>query len=90
MVVEHQGEDSEKLAARVGQLTGRPIQPAAFRKQVSRARRMFAQLLLREVEQTLDAPSPQELEEELTEIGLMKHVRDFLPADWRKQGDRPA
>jgi hypothetical protein len=90
MVVEHQGEDSEKLAARVGQLTGRPIQPAAFRKQVSRARRMFAQVLLREVEQTLDAPSPQELEEELTEIGLMRHVRDFLPADWRKQGDRPA
>jgi hypothetical protein len=51
---------------------------------------MFAQILLREVEQTLDAPSPQELEEELTEIGLMRHVRDFLPADWRKRGDRPA
>jgi DNA-directed RNA polymerase specialized sigma24 family protein len=90
MVVEHQGEDSEKLAGRVGELTGRPIQPATFRKQVSRARRMFAQLLLREVEQTLDGPSPGELEEELTEIGLMRHVRDFLPTDWRKRVDRPA
>jgi hypothetical protein len=46
---------------------------------------MFAQLVLREVQQTLDAPSIQQLEEELIEIGLMKHVRDFLPTDWRKQ-----
>jgi len=44
---------------------------------------MFAQLLLREVEQTLDGPTPQQLEEELVEIGLMRHVRDFLPEDWR-------
>ena len=85
MVVAHQGEDSEKLAARTTRLIGRPIQPAAFRKQVSRARRMFAQLVLREVQQTLDAPSIQQVEEELIEIGLMKHVRDFLPTDWRQK-----
>jgi RNA polymerase sigma-70 factor (ECF subfamily) len=83
MVVAHQGEDSEQLAARTTALVGRPVQAAAFRKQLSRGRRMFAQLLLREVEQTLDGPTPQQLEEELVEIGLMRHVRDFLPEDWR-------
>jgi RNA polymerase sigma-70 factor (ECF subfamily) len=85
MVVEHQGEDSEQLAARTAARIGRPLHAAAFRKQVSRARRMFALLVLREVQETLDGPSPEQLEEELIDIGLMRHVRDFLPADWRSK-----
>ncbi len=79
-------EDSKALAARASAATNKPIRPDAFRKQVSRARRHFAELLVAEVGQTLEDPSPEQLEEELIEIGLMEYVRDFLPADWRSRG----
>jgi hypothetical protein len=86
VVVDHPGEDSPALAARAGALTGRPLRAAAFRKQVSRARRLFAELLVQEVRKTLEDPDPLAVEEELIEVGLMKYVRPFLPADWRTRG----
>jgi len=81
LVTEYPAEDSQQLAARVSSLIGREIRADAVRKQLSRARRKFAQLLLEEVKQTLDDPTPERLEEELAEIGLLKHVRDFLPSE---------
>ena len=78
----HAGEDSPQLAARLGTLTGRPMRPEAFRKQVSRARRVFAGLLVKVVAQTLDDPSPVRVEEELSAVDLLKYVRPFLPEDW--------
>jgi RNA polymerase sigma-70 factor (ECF subfamily) len=83
---EHPDEDSKALAARVSARTGKPIRPDAFRKQLSRARRHFAELLVAEVGQTLEEPTPELVEEELIEIGLMEYVRDFLPPDWRSRG----
>jgi len=71
-------EDSTALAARASQMAGRPIAPAAFRKQLSRARRQFAELLLAEVTQTVEDPSPERVQEELAELGLLVHVRDYL------------
>jgi RNA polymerase sigma-70 factor (ECF subfamily) len=83
---DHPEEDSKALAARVSALTGKPLKPDAFRKQLSRARRQFAELLIAEVEQTLEEPTPEGVEEELIDVGLMEYVREFLPADWRTRG----
>ena len=83
---DHPKEDSKALAARASASTGKPLRPDAFRKQLSRARRHFAELLVAEVAQTLEDPAPDQVEEELIEIGLMEYVRDFLPADWRSRG----
>lgn len=86
LAADHAGEDSKALAARVAQADGRDFSAEAYRKQLSRARHMFAELLVLEIRQTLEKPTPERIEEELIEVGLMEYVRDFLPADWRQSG----
>jgi RNA polymerase sigma-70 factor (ECF subfamily) len=83
---QYPGDDSERLAERLSELTGRPFRPAAVRQQLRRARVRFAQALLEEVARGLEDPTPERVEEELIEVGLMEFVQDFLPADWRKRG----
>jgi hypothetical protein len=83
---DHPDEDSAALAARASALAGRPVRADAFRKQLSRARRMFAEVLIQEVTRTLADPSPARVEEELIAVGLWPYVRDFLPDDWRRRG----
>lgn len=78
LAVDHPEEDSEQLAARAAERAGRPLRADAFRKQLSRARKLFAQLLIQEVSQTLEKPTPELLEEELAELGLMEYVREYL------------
>jgi len=89
LVSQYPSEDSRALARRAGALAGTAVEPDAFRKQLSRARRLFAKLLLREVAETLRDPTPQMVEDELAELGLMKYVQDFLPRDWRSNGGLP-
>jgi len=79
----HTKEDSHRLAARTTKLRGGRIGPEAYRKQLSRARRAFAQLLVKEVALSLEGPTTDRMEEELREVDLMKYVRTFLPANWR-------
>jgi RNA polymerase sigma factor (sigma-70 family) len=83
LLTDHPQDDSEQLAARLGEQLGRPVRADAARKQVSRARRKFAELLLEEVKSTLDDPTAARLEQELIEVGLMPFVQDFLPDDWK-------
>ena len=85
-LVDNPGETSEQLAARVSRACGRTVRAETFRKQVSRARRVFAELLVAETSRTLDDPTPQRVEEELIDVGVMKYVKPFLPADWRATG----
>ena len=75
--IDHRGETSAQLAMRVSSAIGRFVSPEAFRKQLSRARRMFARLLVREVVQTLKDPTPEDIEAELGEIGLRDFVRRY-------------
>ncbi len=82
-------DDTEALAARLAARTGQRLKPDAVRKQVSRARRKFAELLLEEVRRTLDDPTPERVRDELIEVGLLPFVRDFLPPDWLGQSARP-
>lgn len=80
--VDHQNEDSESLAGRVSEKAGRTISAEAFRKTLSRARRVFAQALLAEVADTLDCTAPESVEQELIDVGLWEYVRTLLPEDW--------
>lgn len=77
--VDHPTEDTPALVRRVEMQTGRSVRPEAFRKQLSRARRRFAQLLVDAVRQTLERPRPEDVLEELSDLGLMEYVRDHLP-----------
>lgn len=78
MAVDHPDEDSAALAGRVATLAGRPLRCEAFRKQLSRARRKFAELLVSEVKQTLKNPTAADIDEELTELGLRDYVRTYV------------
>ena len=81
LMADHPQEDSQQLAARAAASAGHPLRAEAFRKQLSRSRRLFARLLWNEVAQTLDHPIPEQIEDELNALGLMKYVSDFLPPD---------
>src|SRR5262249_34983504 len=76
--------DSAELAARLSERTGRYFHAEAMRQQLRRARKRFAQMLLDEVRRTLDNPTPEQIQEELIEVGLMEYVQDFLPEDWHR------
>lgn len=84
---DHPTDDSEQLAARLSQKTGRPFRADAMRQQLRRARVRFAQILLEEVARGLDEPTPERVQEELGAIGLLEYVQDFLPPDWRTRGE---
>jgi RNA polymerase sigma-70 factor (ECF subfamily) len=84
---DHPDEDLGRLAGRLQAATGRSLRPANLRQQLRRSRLRFAQLLIEELARGLDDPSPQRVEEELIEIGLMEYVRDFLSPDWRTRGE---
>jgi len=85
-LVDYPKEDSAQLAARVSQISGRVVRAEAFRKQVSRARRLFAQFLVVEVARSLDDPTAIHVVEELIDLDVMKYVEPFLPGDWRTSG----
>jgi DNA-directed RNA polymerase specialized sigma24 family protein len=79
----HEREDSEVMAERAAAQLKKPMRSDAFRKQLSRARRLFAKLLVQEVVQTIESPTPDRIEDELVEVGLLADVTAYLPEDWR-------
>ena len=79
-------DDTGQLAGRLAGAVGRDYQLAAVRQQLRRARLRFAQLLVEEVSRSLDEPTPDRVEQELVDTGLMEYIRDFLPSDWRETG----
>jgi hypothetical protein len=81
LAADHPEEDSTALAARATASAGRPIRADAFRKQLSRSRRLFAELVVAEVSQTLEQPSRERVVEELVDLGLMSYVGDYLSGE---------
>ena len=69
---------SESHASRLSERLGRTINAAAFRQQLRRARRQFAKFVVAEVRQTLQNPTAALVEQELLDLELMQHVREFL------------
>lgn len=73
--IKHGDEDSTTLAVRVSCATGQELSAEAFRKQLSRARRKYGELLIDEVARTMSHVTPETLEEELSSLDLLKYVR---------------
>jgi len=77
---------SKELAIRLEAQTGQKVTAAAARQSTRRARFLFANYLVEEIAKSLAEPTAEAVEEELAELGLIKYVRDFMPADWRTNG----
>lgn len=61
------------LAEQIRQETGRPMTPANFRKTLQRARHKLAEFLVAEVAHSLTDATPEQLQEELHDLGLLKY-----------------
>jgi RNA polymerase sigma-70 factor (ECF subfamily) len=68
---------AEQLAARLG----KPVTPAAYRQTLCRARKAFGGFLVEEVAHSLLDPSPEAIERELADLGLLEYCRSALRPD---------
>lgn len=75
--------ESPEQAAVVSERIGRPVTAEAFRQQVRRGKKLMAERILTEVAGTIAHATAADVEAELTELGLMKFVANYLPTDWR-------
>ena len=69
---------SPEMADRLTAELGRPMTAENVRKSVQRAHTKFADLLVDQVADSLDAPSPAELEDELQALDLLRFCRSVL------------
>jgi hypothetical protein len=69
---------STELAEEVSRRLGRTVNAAWVRLNLHRARELFVDALLAEVERSLGTDSPQLLEEELIELRLLEYCRPAL------------
>lgn len=79
--VDYPQEDSAKLATRVASMSKQSLTAEAFRKQLSRARQRFAELLVEEVARTITHVTPELLNEELRDLDLLKYVETYRLQD---------
>jgi len=79
LTVDQPHANSKVLASQVTTRTGQLLTPGAFRKQLSRARRLFAEMIVAEVRQTLDYATDEKVREELAFLDLLVYLRDYLP-----------
>lgn len=76
---QYEDVDSPALAKMVSEMSGQELKPEAFRKQLSRARKRFADLIVQEVARTLVEPTLESIKDELNCLDLMKYVEGYLP-----------
>jgi RNA polymerase sigma factor (sigma-70 family) len=69
---------SPQLAELLSVRLGRPVNAGWVRQNLHRARDLLVETLVHEVEQSLEAPSPGRLEEELDKLGLLDRCRPVL------------
>ena len=77
--IEFPDDTSEQLASRLSEKLGQPVRADAVRQKLRRARLRFADLVIAEVANGLDSPTPEAIEEELIALGLWEMIRDFVP-----------
>jgi RNA polymerase sigma-70 factor (ECF subfamily) len=70
----HSGLMAEQLSAKLG----RPLTAAGVRQTLHRAREKYVDLLVQEILQTLDAPTPEQVEQELIDLGLLEFCAPAL------------
>jgi RNA polymerase sigma factor (sigma-70 family) len=76
--VEHPDLHSAEMAAQLGTLLGRTLTAAGVRQTLHRARDRIADLLIADVAQTLESCTPEDLAQELIDVGLMEYCRPAL------------
>jgi DNA-directed RNA polymerase specialized sigma24 family protein len=69
---------SGQIAEQLSTQLGKPLNAAGIRQTLHRARERFADLLVEEVAQTLAEPTPDQIEQELLELGLLEYCRPAL------------
>jgi RNA polymerase sigma-70 factor (ECF subfamily) len=67
-----------ELTVRLGQQCGKPLTEARVRQFVHRAREKFADRLYEDVAHSLQDPSPEQVEEELRELGLLPYCQSAV------------
>jgi len=75
-------DSSDELAERLSQQIDQPVRADQARQQLRRARLRFAEMLVAEVVDCLDVATPDRIEDELAQIGLLDRIRDVLPQNW--------
>jgi DNA-directed RNA polymerase specialized sigma24 family protein len=73
--VDHPSLRSPELALEVGKLLNRPLTAAAVRQLLHRAREKFGEVLRQHVAASLTSDDPEELERELSDLGLLHYLR---------------
>lgn len=77
---------SEALAESLSSRLQTTVKPDTCRQMLRRARFKLAQALVEEIENGLEEDSPARVLDELAALGLLEHVKDFLPADYSTSG----
>lgn len=75
---EHPDLSSAQMAEQLGPAMAKPVKPDWVRQTLKRARDRFADLLLAELASSLDHPSRERLEEELTDLHLLHYCQEAL------------
>lgn len=64
-----------QLAEQLSQQLGKPLTDNGIRQILHRARKLFAEFLLDDIVQSLEKPSAQAVEDELSALGLLEYCR---------------
>ncbi len=81
--VEDPEATSDTQAERMRMRYGCSMNGTSFRKQLSRARRLFARLVVQEVAATLEHADADRVQEELIDCRLWESIRELIPPDWQ-------
>jgi RNA polymerase sigma-70 factor (ECF subfamily) len=76
--VEYPDLQSKELAMHLSAILGRPVTSGAFRQVLQRSRQKYVDFLIQEVMGSLDHPTRDNLEEELSDLKLLDQCRPFL------------
>lgn len=85
---DHPEVRSPEMAEKLSATLGKPLTAVGVRTVLHRAREKFADLLVDEIAQGLEAPTSERLEEELTELGLLDQCRAALERRGGRAGNR--
>lgn len=67
---DHPKASIDEIAERLGEMTGIPMTPEAFRKNLQRARSKFIELLVQELKETIHPTNNEDVEAEIFDLGL--------------------
>jgi DNA-directed RNA polymerase specialized sigma24 family protein len=72
------GVDSAEACSQIAAKSGSPCSPERYWQLVHRAREFFAESIWAHVTQSLDNPTPEQVVEELTDLGLLRYCRSVV------------